>query len=329
MIETGVITTVASTQRAAVYAEAAEQMGFSRVGMADTAPKLFHATYPAVTAALMRTNRISVGPYVTNPVTRHWSVHAATARALDELAPGRFYAGMATGDGAVNSVGLKPAKLEYFENYINEMRTIWPEQSKIHLAFSGPKGMELAGRVADELTVAVGLDVEMIQKMVGLAKASRQSAGVKTPLRIWINPLTYVVATESEVEPMRKALRNIAFSSARFSFDASLEDKNVPDHMKPILKKRLALYDFAYKGQVGDNPNARLFEDHPEVENYLIDRAVLTGTAEQCLARLEQLMDVVELSGVWFPTIPRTPHFSDHLSDLAALERAFRPMMGH
>lgn len=327
MPECGVVTTVASTKQAVVFAEAAEALGFSRVGMADTAPKLFHATYPAVTAALMRTSKLAVGPYVTNPVTRHWSVHAGTARAHEELAPGRVFAGMATGDGAVHSVGLKPAKLAYFESYVSELRTIWPEEAKLHLAFSGPKGCELAGRVADELTIAVGLDAGTIQNLADKAKAARAAVGIKTPLRIWINPLTYVVDSEAEVEPMRKSLRNIAYSGARFSLEHSMEGKNIPEHMKPILKERLAKYDFAYKGQAGDNPNARLFEDHPEVENYLIDRMVLAGTAKQCVARLEQLIDSLELSGIWFPTIPRTPNLGDHLTDLAALERAFRPII--
>jgi alkanesulfonate monooxygenase SsuD/methylene tetrahydromethanopterin reductase-like flavin-dependent oxidoreductase (luciferase family) len=327
MPEFGVVTTVASTKQAVVFAEAAEALGFSRVGMADTAPKLFHATYPAVTAALMRTSKLSVGPYVTNPVTRHWSVHAATARALEELAPGRFYIGLATGDGAVHSVGLKPAKLVDFENYIREMRTIWPEQSKIHMAFSGPKGVELAGRVADELTIAVGLDEGTIRNLADRANAARAAVGIKTPLRIWINPLTYIVGTEAEVEPMRKSLRNIAYSGARFSLDFSMEDKNIPEHMKPILKERLAKYDFAYKGKVGDNPNAHLFDDYPEIENYLVDRMVLTGTAEQCAEKLGKLIKSLELSGIWFPTIPRTANLGDHLSDLAALERAFRPLI--
>jgi|GEM_PF-2052731 len=332
MVECGVVTTVASTKRAIVFAEAAEALGFSRVGMADTAPKLYHATYPAVTAALMRTSKLAIGPYVTNPVTRHWSVHAGTARALEEIAPGRFFVGMATGDGAVHSVGLKPAKLSDFEEHIREMRTIWPDQARIHMAFSGPKGVELAGRYADELTIATGLDAGSITRLSARANSARKEAGIDTPLSIWVNPLAYIVDTEAEVEPMRKSLRTLAYSGARFAFGPSLgnpnsTDHNIPDDMKAIMKERLDQYDYAYHGKVGDNPNARLFEDYPEIENYLIDRMVLAGTAEQCLERLQQLIDSVELGGIWFPTIPRTANLGDHLSDLAKLETAFRPLL--
>ena len=92
------------------------------MGVTDTAPAHYHAVYPAVTAALLRTDRILVGTYVTNPVTRHWSVHSATARGLNELAPSRFFLGIGTGDGAVHAVGLKPAKLADFEAYVEKMR---------------------------------------------------------------------------------------------------------------------------------------------------------------------------------------------------------------
>ena len=34
-----------------------------------------------------------VGTYVTNPVTRHWSVQAANARGLENLAPGTLLYG--------------------------------------------------------------------------------------------------------------------------------------------------------------------------------------------------------------------------------------------
>ena len=327
MTEFGVVTTVASTKRAVVFAEAAEEMGFSRVGMADTAPRLYHAPYPAITAALMRTSRIAVGTYVTNPVNRHWSVHAGTARALEELAPGRNFLGIATGDGAVHSVGLKPAKLDAFDGYMRELRAIWPEGARIHMAFSGLKGCEFAGRYADELTIAVGLDAGAIRTLAARATEPRKAAGIETPLRIWINPLAYIVETESEVEPMRKSLRTLAYSGARFSFGPSMEGKNVPEHMQAIMRAQLEKYDYAFHGRVGDNPNAHLFDDHPEIEEYLIDRFTLAGTADQCVRRLEQLIGEVDISGVWFPTIPRTAQLGDHLTDLAALERAFRPLM--
>jgi alkanesulfonate monooxygenase SsuD/methylene tetrahydromethanopterin reductase-like flavin-dependent oxidoreductase (luciferase family) len=327
MVECGTVTTVESTKQAVIFAQTAEVLGYSRVGMADTAPKLYHAPVPAITATLMQTSKIMVGPYVTNPVTRHWSVNAGTARALNEIAPGRYFITLGTGHGAVHSVGLKSAKLADTEKYVEEMRSIWPAECKIQMAFSGMKGVEVAGRVADELTVATGFDVTAIRLMADQAEAARKVAGITTPLRLWVMVNPYVVESLSQVEAKRKELRSLACAGARFSFDFSVEDKNIPDHMKPIIAERLPKYDFTFSGKAGDNPNAHLFDDYPEVMEYLLDRFMLVGTAEQCAARLEGLIEGAKLSGVWIAQIPRNSHLGDHLTDLAATERAFRSII--
>lgn len=327
MVECGTVTTVESTKQAVIFAQTAEVMGFSRVGMADTAPKLYHAPYPAITAALLQTSKLSVGPYVTNPVTRHWSVAAGNARALDELAPGRFFITLGTGHGAVHSVGLKASKLTDLESYVGEMRSIWPEQAKVQMAFSGANGVEVAGRVADELTIATGFDAEAMRIMARRAQAARSAAGVTTPLKLWVMVNPYVVESEAEVEAKRKELRSLAVAGARFAFDFSLEDKNIPEDMKPILKERLAQYDFRFSGKAGDNPNAHLFDDHPDIQEYLLDRFLLIGTAKQCVGRLEQFVETAELSGIWIAQIPRSSDLGDHLTDLAATEKAFRPII--
>ena len=80
-------------------AREAERGGLARVGMADS-PILYGEIYPSITAVLSATSRIQVGPNVTNPVSRHWTVHAASARTIDAMYPGRFYLGLAAGDGA-------------------------------------------------------------------------------------------------------------------------------------------------------------------------------------------------------------------------------------
>src|SRR5579872_5260139 len=157
-VELGIVSTLPSTLIAIELAQIAEELGFDRVAFSDTAPLIYHAAYPAITAILMRTHRIRVGPYVTNPVSRHWSIHLANARAFEELAPGRFFLGIGTGDGAVHSVGLKPAKLSEFRAAAAELRKTLPQGTPIHMAFSGPRGMAVAGALADELTIGTGLD---------------------------------------------------------------------------------------------------------------------------------------------------------------------------
>jgi len=305
--ELGVITTLPSTKQAIVFAKAAEDAGFNRVGLSDTAPKIYHACYPAVTACLLQTERISVGPYVSNPVARHWSVHGSTAKAFEELAPGRFFLGMATGDGAVHSVGLHPATLAEFEDYVRDMRTIMPEQTRIHMAFSGSKGMEVAGRLASELTIGTGLDAGALRELARRARAARAAAGVTAPLRIWASAAVYLVDSESEVAEMRRNVSGLAVHGARFAFDFSFDGKNVPEKFHAVIREGMKRYDFAYHGKFGDTPNGRIFDAVPELREALINRFALVGTPAQCAAHLEATIREAELDGVWLMPAPRTP----------------------
>src|SRR5205823_6354148 len=97
-------------------------------------PHLYEDAFVAAGACLHATSRLHVGSTVTNTVSRHWSVLGATARTFDELAPGRFFVGIATGDGAVYAVGLKPASWAKVERDVTNMRTIVPAPLEIHVA---------------------------------------------------------------------------------------------------------------------------------------------------------------------------------------------------
>jgi alkanesulfonate monooxygenase SsuD/methylene tetrahydromethanopterin reductase-like flavin-dependent oxidoreductase (luciferase family) len=294
-----VVTGIFSSKQVVAFAQAAEAVGLNRVGVTDTAPRHYHAVYPAVTAALLGTKRISVGTYVTNPVTRHWSVQGATARGLDELAPGRFFLGIGTGDGAVHDVGLKPATLAHFESYVQAMRPLMPEAVDIHMVFSGPKGVEVAGRLATEVTIGTGLDAGALRTLAARARAARTAAGVTAPLRISTSVTVHIADSPTEVPALRRSVRAYANGVGRLAFDFSFEGKNVPEAYQPVLRAGLARYDHAYHGLPGDHPNARLFEDHPEIQEYLLDRMVLVGTREQCARRLEQLIAEAGLDGIW------------------------------
>src|SRR5262249_42819013 len=114
-VRLGAINLIRSSRESIKIAQAAEAAGFWGLGMGDTVPKLYQDTNVTAAAGFAASARLQIGPTVTNPVTRHWLVLGATARTSGDLFPGRFFAGLATGDGACHPVGLTPstwAKLE-------------------------------------------------------------------------------------------------------------------------------------------------------------------------------------------------------------------------
>ena len=79
----------------------------------------------------------------------------------------------------------------------------------------------------------------------------------------------------------------------------------MPERWQPNLRERLAAYDFGHHGVAGrSNPNGLLFEDHPEIQEYLLDRMLLIGTGEQCRDRVVSLRNEVTIDGFWFTMLP-------------------------
>jgi alkanesulfonate monooxygenase SsuD/methylene tetrahydromethanopterin reductase-like flavin-dependent oxidoreductase (luciferase family) len=295
----GVVNLLRSVQEEINVAAACEAVGFWGLGLGDTVPGLYLDTYVTASACLRTTSTLHVGPTVTNTVARHWSVLAATARTFEELAPGRFFAGIGTGDGAVHSVGLRPSPWAKLERDIVELQSIAPPGLEIHVAASGPRGAEAAGRVASDLMLGTGLDVAALKTLAARARAARAAAGITTPLRIWTVADVCVVATRSSVDAARTEMRPRANGFARFAFATTFEDKAVPDQWQPALRQRLSGYDFTSHGSAGATPNAGLFDDVPALQDYLIDRFLLIGTAEECAGRLRQVADEAGLDGTW------------------------------
>ncbi len=304
----GVINLIRSSRESIKIAQAAEAAGFWGLGMGDTVPKLYQDTYVSAAACFAATERLHIGPTVTNTVTRHWSVLGATARTFGELYPGRFFAGVATGDGSCHSVGLKPNTWAQLEEDIANVKTFAPEGTDIQIAASGPRGAEAAGRVATDFIIGTGLDVEALRSLAARARAARTAAGITEPLRIWGFVTTYVAPDQAAADAARISQRGRAVGTARFSFSSTFEGKGVREDWQPILREQLAKYDFNHHGAPGvGNVNGRLFDDYPEIQEYLSDRFQLTGTAEQVAARLGQVAQEAGLDGTWCTLAAMTP----------------------
>jgi alkanesulfonate monooxygenase SsuD/methylene tetrahydromethanopterin reductase-like flavin-dependent oxidoreductase (luciferase family) len=303
----GVINLTHSSRAAVKFAQAAEAAGFWGVGIGDTVPERYQDTYVTAAACFAATERVHIGPTVTNTVTRHWSVLGATARTFGELYPGRFFAGVATGDGACHSVGLTPSTWAKLEEDVANVRGWAPDDMEVHIAASGPRGAEAAGRVATDLILGTGLDVTALRTLSARARAARTAAGITTPLRTWGFVTTYVAPDKATADAARISQRGRSVGTARFSFSSTFEDKGVPEAWQPILRERLARYDFTNHGVGAGNTNGYLFDDHPDIQEYLMNRFQLLGTADECEARLREVAADAGLDGCWFTQSPLTP----------------------
>src|SRR3970040_785471 len=142
-------------------AKLSEDLGFSHILVGDS-HLIGRESFVNMAALALNTTQSKIATGVTNPLTRHPSVTASGFATLEEFAPGRFLVGIGLGDSSVETMGLKPARLSYFERTVADLRALLAgkevelETGKIHLkhpfqnrvpiyvAASGPKMLELA-----------------------------------------------------------------------------------------------------------------------------------------------------------------------------------------
>ena len=123
---------------------------------------------------------------MTNPLTRHPAVTAVAAATVAEISGGRVTLGIGAGDRPLLSLGSRPARLADLEKAIEVIRALWAGQHvttqatafalddahyrfapapdiPIWVSATGPKTLELAGRVADGVILLAGLHPDGIR----------------------------------------------------------------------------------------------------------------------------------------------------------------------
>jgi 5,10-methylenetetrahydromethanopterin reductase len=129
-------------------------------------------------------------------------VTAAAAATLEEIGPGRTILGVGSGDSSIKTLGLKPTRLADMRDGIELIRRLMTGETvdfdgremhlkatldlpvPVYLAANGPKGMELAGEIADGLITVAGLAPELIARVhervaTGAARARRSPDDVE------------------------------------------------------------------------------------------------------------------------------------------------------
>ncbi|HEY9351690.1 MAG TPA: LLM class flavin-dependent oxidoreductase, partial [Nocardioides sp.] len=97
--------------RVVSLAKQAEAYGFDYVWTFDS-HLLWMEPYVIYSQILAETRTIKVGPFVTNPATRDWTVTASVFATLNEMYGNRTVCGMGRGDSAVRVLNGKPSTIK-------------------------------------------------------------------------------------------------------------------------------------------------------------------------------------------------------------------------
>jgi probable F420-dependent oxidoreductase len=295
-----VLQTNPPASRVVELVERAEQLGFHYAWTFDS-HILWEEPFVIYSQILASTRTIKVGPMVTNPATRDWTVTASLFATLNEMYGNRTVCGIGRGDSAVRVTNGKPTTLATLRDSIEVIRELangrsveyhgstlhfpWVEGSELEVwvAAYGPKALTLAGEVGDGFILQLA-DPDIARWMITAVREAAENAG-RDP-----DALTFCVAAPAyvgeDVEHQRDQCRwfggmvgnHVADIVARYGSDAG---SSIPVALTDYIEGREG-YDYSEHGRAGNT--------HTEfVPDEVIDRFCLLGPAERHIERLEEL----------------------------------------
>ncbi|MCO5331836.1 MAG: TIGR03842 family LLM class F420-dependent oxidoreductase [Ilumatobacteraceae bacterium] len=300
-----VLQTTPPARRVIDLARTAESYGFDYVWTFDS-HILWEEPYVIYSQILAETRNVVVGPMVTNPATRDWTVTASVYATLNEMYGNRTVCGIGRGDSAVRVTNGAPTTLATLRESIHVIRELangrtvdykgsqlclpWAGKSRLEMwvAAYGPKALALTGEVGDGYILQLA-DLSIAEWTIGAVRAAAAAAG-RDPdgIRICVAAPAYVTdGTEAGLAHGREQCRwfggmvgnHVADIVARYGDDAA-----VPRALTDYIKGRQG-YDYNEHGQAG-NSHTQFVPDE------IVDRFCIVGPVEAHVERMEQLREL-------------------------------------
>ncbi len=280
----------------------AENLGFSH-GWSFDSHILWQEPYVIYSQILSNTKRMIVGPMVTNPGTRNWTVTASMFATLNDMFGNRTICGIGRGDSAMRVLGHKPSTLATLSESMRCIKDLaegreaeyngttqqfpWAEESNLDILMAayGPKALKLCGSETDGFILQLA-DLSLAEWTIGAVRAAAEDAG-RNPddLYICVAAPAYV---GTDLAHQRDQCRwfggmvgnHVADLVSRYGGDGS----SVPQALTDYIKEREG-YDYSGHGKAG--------HDHTDfVPDNIVDSFCILGPEEAHIERLRALKDL-------------------------------------
>ena len=278
--------------------DAVEDMGFGGVWVADS-QSVMRDAYALLSVVGARTSRIRLASGVTNALTRHLSVLASSWATLDELSHGRAVMGIGVGESSVRNIGFEPDLLGNLETKIHALRALmrgeeatydgetfhltWPKRAvPVFMACSGPRSLQLGGRVADGVLFQVGSEPSFVQYAldnirIGAEQAGRKMEDIKLFMRL-------ACAVSDDGDKAREQVKGYAAVAAGTTF-ATVPRKYFSDQLWNELAAFKSGYDYYEHGE-------NLAKHTELLTDSIIDGIAIAGTPEEVVPKFQAIADM-------------------------------------
>ncbi len=285
------------------FARQAELLGFTHVWTFDS-HLLWQEPYVVYSQILSHTKRVTVGPMVTNPATRDWTVTASLFATLNEMFGNRTICGIGRGDSAVRVTNGAPVTLATLRDSIGVIRALgnseaasyngntlqfpWSRGSKlpIWVAAYGPKALALTGEVGDGFILQLGDPDITAWSIAAVRKAAAEAGRDPSSISICVAAPAYVTdGSEAGLAHGRDQCRwfggmvgnHVADIVKRYGADGAA----IPKALSDYIAGREG-YDYNQHGKAGNTHTSF-------VPDEVIDRFCLIGPVSAQVERLQEL----------------------------------------
>jgi len=287
-------------------ARQAETHGFDYVWTFDS-HLLWQEPFVVFSQILAATRKVIVGPMVTNPATRDWTVLASSFATLNEMYGNRTVCGIGRGDSAVRTLAGRPSNLATLRESIHVIRELansravehngrkvqfpWSRGSalEVWVAAYGPLALKLTGEVGDGFILQCA-DPDVASWMIRTVRDAAEAAG-RDPdaIKFCVAAPMYVGDGDSPAARahMREQCRwfggmvgnHVADIVAKYG-----QGSSVPKALTDYIAGRQG-YDYNEHGRAG-NSHTRFVPDE------IVERFCLLGSPREHVEKLQALREL-------------------------------------
>jgi 5,10-methylenetetrahydromethanopterin reductase len=285
------------------WVEAIEAAGFDMIGFGDS-PSIYPECYVQATVVALHSHRVTFGPRVTNPLTRHPLVTASALATLHELSGGRAVLGIGAGDSAAHGIGRAAATIAELRAYLTALRSLLTEgravyegreigfravdgHVPIYLAASGPRSLALAGELCDGAIVGTGVTPELVGVVrENLATGAAKAGRTLDDLDVWWLMGASIADTR---DAARAAIATHLAAAANVCFRPGFAGKAVPAELRAPLRTLVGEYDYGEHELPGSGRGNVRRVHELGLFDYLAGRFAVADDPDGFAARVEEL----------------------------------------
>lgn len=242
--------------------EACESLGYREAWYADE--KFYRDVYVGLTQIALHSERLLLGPFLTDPYSRHPALTAVAVASLDEVSGGRTILGLGAGGSGFAEMGVerrRPAVA--LRECVEILRRLWSgekvtyrgevlglsacslffspgRQIPIYIGARGPRNLAAAGEVADGVFLS-GLSVPkgVSPAVERMREGARKSGRTLEDLHVYLEADVCVAedprAARETVKPMVALALWNSFPDFRFLEPTGVA---VPEDLRALLARR-------------------------------------------------------------------------------------------